>query len=90
MKKMDILGDPGKVTVFANSAGSFCAFCLYVSPQCEVSHILSLTFLAFNFKSLCVASVRGNQHFVFNFNPIWLSVMGFQLLRAIFPTPVKK
>ena len=57
MKKMDILGDPGKVTVFANSAGSFCAFCLYVSPQCEVSHILSLTFLAFSFKSLCVASV---------------------------------
>ena len=30
-------GDPGKVTVFSNSAGSFCTFCLYVSPQCEVS-----------------------------------------------------
>jgi len=28
-------GDPGKVTVFSNSAGSFCTFCLYVSPQCE-------------------------------------------------------
>jgi len=28
-------GDPSKVTVFSNSAGSFCAYCLYVSPQCE-------------------------------------------------------
>ena len=29
-------GDPGKVTVFSNSAGSFCTYCLLVSPQCEV------------------------------------------------------
>lgn len=28
-------GDPGKVTVFSNSAGSFCTYCLLVSPQCE-------------------------------------------------------
>ena len=28
-------GDPGNVTVFGNSAGSFCSLCLYVSPRCE-------------------------------------------------------
>ena len=28
-------GNPGNVTVFGNSAGSFCIYCLYVSPHCE-------------------------------------------------------
>ena len=28
-------GDPGNVTVFGNSAGSFCSLSLYVSPECE-------------------------------------------------------
>ena len=28
-------GDPRNVTVFGNSAGSFCSLCLYVSPECE-------------------------------------------------------
>ena len=28
-------GDPGNVTLFGNSAGSFCSLCLYVSPMCE-------------------------------------------------------
>ena len=33
-------GDPNKVTVFSNSAGSFCAYALYVSPQCQVLLLL--------------------------------------------------
>jgi len=28
-------GNPNNVTVFGNSAGSFCIYCLYVSPRCE-------------------------------------------------------